>query len=409
MKRVVALLVISICINYIDRGNLSIAAPLLKNELHISEAQLGLLLSAFFYTYASFQLVSGWLVDRFDASWLIALGFLLWSGATAATGFAHGLAALFVSRLVLGMGESVAYPTYSKIFARHLSETQRGFANALISAGLSIGPAIGVLFGGRLMGRYGWRPFFIVLGFASLLWLIPWAKWRPHDSAALDPGPAEPPPETLTILLVRSAWGSFAGQFCTNYVSYFLITWIPYYLVRGRGFSMAQMATIGAGVYFSTAVFATATGWVSDRWIAAGATPTLVRKSLMAGGMIGSAVFLVASVVAARTLSIPLLLLASGAYGVSAANTWAMTQTMAGPRAAGRWTGMQNCVANLAGVPAAALTGIVLQKTGTYFWPFAIVAVLALLGAFFYIFVVGRIEPVKWEEGDFARDASGAI
>src|SRR5215472_4001016 len=108
---VLVLLAISVFINYVDRGSLSIAAPLLKDELGLSPAELGLLLSAFFWTYAPFQIVSGWLVDRFEVSWVLAGGFFLWSVAMGATGLVHGFAALFVLRLILGIGESVAYPS----------------------------------------------------------------------------------------------------------------------------------------------------------------------------------------------------------------------------------------------------------------------------------------------------------
>src|SRR5436305_10796785 len=161
---VLILLACSVFINYIDRGNLSIAAPLLKGELHISDAQLGLLLSAFFWTYAAFQIVSGWLVDRFNVNWVIAGGFFLWSAATAATGFVRGFAALVVLRLILGIGESVAYPSYSKILARHFPEYHRGFANALIDAGSKCGPAVGTLVIGVLMTQYGWLQLVIVFG-----------------------------------------------------------------------------------------------------------------------------------------------------------------------------------------------------------------------------------------------------
>ena len=139
---VVSLLVISVLINYIDRGNLSIAASMIQDELHISHSQLGILLSAFFWSYAAFQLISGWLVDRFNVNWVMAFGFLLWSTATSLTGFAHGLAGLFAVRLLLGVGESVAYPSYSKIFANHLPEHRRGFANSVIAAGVSLGPCL---------------------------------------------------------------------------------------------------------------------------------------------------------------------------------------------------------------------------------------------------------------------------
>ena len=123
------LLFIAILVNYVDRGNLSIAAPLLKDELGISASQLGILFSAFFWSYTALQFVSGWLVDRFDASFVIAGGYLIWSLATSATGIVHGFAMLAFMRLLLGVGESVAFPCCSKLLAQHLPESSRGFAN----------------------------------------------------------------------------------------------------------------------------------------------------------------------------------------------------------------------------------------------------------------------------------------
>jgi len=129
-----ALILLAICalINYVDRGNLSIAAPLLKDELHISVTQLGILLSAFFWTYTAMQFVSGWLVDRFEVNWVVAAGFLVWSLATSATGLARGFTMLLAMRLILGIGESVMAPAFSKIFSFHLPEHCRGFANGVL-------------------------------------------------------------------------------------------------------------------------------------------------------------------------------------------------------------------------------------------------------------------------------------
>src|SRR5262249_23666376 len=155
------LLVISVFINYVDRGNLSIAAPLLKNELALSASQLGILLSAFFWTYTLLLFVCGWFFDRFDPSRVLALGYLVWSLSTAATGLVHGFAMLLLMRLFLGMGESVAFPCYSKILARHLPEHHRGFANGVICAGMKLGPAGGTLGAGLLMAKYRWRPVFL--------------------------------------------------------------------------------------------------------------------------------------------------------------------------------------------------------------------------------------------------------
>src|SRR4030088_3607718 len=171
---VLVLLGLSVFINYIDRANLSVAAPLLKNELGLSASQLGILFSAFFWTYACMQILAGWLVDGFEVKWVFAMGFFVWSAATAFTGMLHAFTALLLIRVVLGIGESVAYPAYAKIFASHFVESQRGLANSVVGAGQALGPALGILFGGPLVARFGWTPFFIVLGLASLFWLAPW-------------------------------------------------------------------------------------------------------------------------------------------------------------------------------------------------------------------------------------------
>jgi len=396
ITRVIALLALSALINYIDRGNLSIAASLLKDELGLSASQLGILLSSFFWTYCLFLPVSGWLVDRFDVRWVMALGFFLWSGATAATGGLHTFAALLASRLVRGMGESVAYPCYGKILAQSVPEVGRGFANALIAAGVGCGPALGTFFGGTLMARYGWRPFFIVLGVVSMAWLVPWFAWMPRGSSAVSPV-GESGAGFLKILKQRSMWGTCGGLFGANYVLYLEITWLPFYLVRERHFSMGTMAKIGGMGYLCYAAAAVLFGWISDRWIAAGRTPTLVRKIFAGAGAGSAGLLLLGCALASPTVSVILLLLAFAAGGMCGSNIWAITQTLAGPKMAGRWTGLQNFVGNFAGVIAPAVTGFVIDYTGRFFVAFVIMAVVALLAALSYIFVIGPVKEIAWE------------
>jgi len=163
------------------------------------------LLSAFFWTYACLQIPAGWLVDRFEVKWVFAGGFLIWSAATAVTGILHTFAALLAVRIILGVGESVAYPSYSKIIANPFPEGRRGLANAIVASGLCFGPSFGMLFGGTLMGRWGWRPFFVTLGLVSLLWLGPWSVWMPRLKPRADhnkkTGPGLP-----TIVCVGHGW-----------------------------------------------------------------------------------------------------------------------------------------------------------------------------------------------------------
>lgn len=395
MNRVLFLLGLSVFINYIDRSNLSIAAPLLKDELRLSASQLGTLLSAFFWTYALMQIPAGWLVDRFDVKWVFGAGFFLWSAATAVTGILHGFAALIVIRVILGVGESVAFPSYSNILGSHFAESRRGFANAVVGAGLALGPALGMLVGGAVVGRFGWRPFFLALGLGSMLWLVPWVAWMPQR-AATAASTAHPEVRILDILRVRSVWGTCLGQFCVNYCLYFMVTWLPFYLVRGRHLSMNQMARMGGFVFFVYAVSAIAFGKLSDQWYARGASATMVRKTLLGVGSVGMGIFFAATAVAPDHLMLWVLAPIGICMGINGSNCWVVSQTLAGPRVAGRWTGVQNFVGNFAGAVAPALTGYLLDLTGHFYWPFVITAMVSWIGALSWVFAVGPIEPVDW-------------
>src|SRR3984893_3384333 len=390
VTRLIALLALSALINYIDRGNLSIAAPLLKGELGLSASQLGILLSSFFWTYSLFLPVSGWLACRCEVKWVMAFGFFLWSGATAVTGGLHAFGALLAARLMLGIGESVAYPCYARTLVRHVPEVGRGFANALIAAGVGCGPALGTFFGGTLMARYGWRPFFVGLCVVSMAWLIPWFAWMPRGSKAVS-SVEESDVGFLEILKQRSMWGTCGGLFGANYVLYFEITWLPFYLVRERHLSMGTMAKIGGLGYLCYAASAVLFGWISDRWIAAGGTPTVVRKTFAGAGAGSAGLLLLGCALAGPTVSVILLLLAFAAGGMCGSNIWAITQTLAGPRMAGRWTGLQNFLGNLAGFLAPTVTGFVVDFTGHFFMAFAIMAVVAMLAALSYFFVIGPV------------------
>jgi len=390
-----ALLAACVFINYVDRGNLSIAAPLIKDELRSSNSQLGILLSAFFWSYTALQIVCGWLVDKFEVNWALAAGFLLWSLATAATGVAHGFAMLLVMRLLLGVGEAVAYPACSKILGAHLPEHQRGFANGILQAGQRLGPAVGAVGAGLLIATYGWRPVFIGMGVISLAWLPAWAKWMPRGTVAR--GSLSAAPGFTDILRHRSFWGVCAGQFSGGYLAYFMLTWLPFYLVRERRLSMQSMAKIAGAYYLADALSALATGWLSDFFIRRGYTPTRVRKSAMAVGQTLAAISLVACAIANSHWYLLSLAAVGVGSGVAGSGLFAFSQTLAGPQATGKWTGMQNAFGNLPGVVAPALTGFLVDRTGNFIAPLAITAMVLVLGAFSWMFVVGRLEPVGWK------------
>jgi len=396
--RVLALLVASGFINYIDRSNLSAGATNIQTEFHLNGRQLGILLGAFSWTYALSQLLgfAGWLVDRFHVSWILAGGFFLWSAAMGSTGLAATFGMLFATRLMLGLGESVAYPCYSRILVTDFPENHRGVTNAWIDAGTKSGPALGSLVGAMAIARFGWRALFVALGFGSLLWLIPWLIWMPRGEAFSTPVDRTKVPSMLRIVKERSALCSGLGLFCSNYIWYFLVFWLPHYLETERHFSKTKMGFFASAAYLTVAVSSVISGWISDRWISRGGTPTRVRKTFTGLGLALSTIILPVALVRDESLAMALLMLACLCYGMFASNVWAITQTLAGPHAAGKWTAMQNGIGNFAGVVGPAVTGWLLDKTGLYSSAFAVAAAVAFTGAAIFVFGIGPLKQVEW-------------
>jgi MFS family permease len=205
-----------------------------------------------------------------------------------------------------------------------------------------------------------------------------------------------PDPTTLEILKRRSAWGSFLGLFCNAYSVYFLIAWLPFYLVRERHFSMDTMAKIGGAVFLTQALSSFACGRIGDRWIAAGVTRTGVHMTFMISGLVGTGGCLLATSIVGPTLSVALLLLTGASLGSTIASVFPITQTLAGPRASGRWTEMQCAFGNTSGALASAVTGFLLDRTGNFFWAFAVAAVLCIAGVLTWLLLVCPVEPVIW-------------
>jgi MFS family permease len=392
----VPLLALAIFINYVDRGNLATAAPLIKDELKLSSTQMGVLLSAFFWTYTPSQLLAGWLAERINAYRTLALGLAIWSIATATSGLASGFGLLIALRLLLGIGESAAFPCSSKVVTQHLPAHKLGAANGLIGVGLALGPAFGTFVGGLLMARTGWRAVFMFFGLASLLWLVPWWAATRHVSRRANATAIDDAPRFVDILRRREAWGASLGHFSSNYSFYFVITWLPLYLVTARGMSVQRMAGIGGMIYLVYAFSSALSGWVADRIIQAGWSATLVRKTLIVACHLMVAASMGASALGGATTSVAALFCAGVAFGIGTPSLYAIAQTLAGPRAAGKWMGVQNCIGNLAGILAPIVTGVVVDRTAEFFWAFMTAGAVALTGILGWALLIRRVEPLRW-------------
>jgi len=381
----VLLVALALMINYVDRGTISTAAPLIESEFHLSSVQMGLLLSAFFTTYVLSQPVMGWLVDHVGAARVLAAGFSLWSVATFMAGLSAGITGLVALRLVMGAGESVCYPSGFALIAQRVADGQRARATAIMQLGSVVGPALGTYIGALVMVRYGWRTMFMALGLASLLWLIPWSGQLrgPAPVRLADAGAAGP---TLrAIVRQRALWGTIFGNFCSNYAFYFVFTWVPLYLVHERGLSLASMGRLQSLIYVMDAASIVATGWLIDWWIRRGATASLAYKTALVLSAAG----------------VGACLLAPGlADGLNSPSVGALTQRFAGPLATGRWMGTQNAISNTAGVLAPTVTGYLVQHDGGHYtlalW---VTGGVALLGLLAWLVLVPKVDPVDWSGG----------
>ena len=266
----------------------------------------------------------------------------------------------------------MAYPASSKIIVRHFPEERRGLANALVDAGAKLGPGLSTLLGGLAVEHSGGARCFLLLGLASLLWLVPWLLCCETGCARHETTPETAGPGWREMLRCSQVWGTSVGMFSLGYVHYFLLSWLPSYLVSERGLSMSSMAVLGSIPFLGYGSVLFVGGWTSDRWIRVGGDPGKVRKLYAASGLLlCAAAILPAPLVTSSGTSVALITAACVFLGMFTSNVWAITQTLAGPLAAGRWTGIQNAIGNLGGVVSPLLTGWIVSETGSFSLAFA--------------------------------------
>ena len=383
-----------VLLNYVDRGAIGIAAPKLKDELALSAAQFGVAVSAFAWIYAPAQFAVGWLTDRFCVYRLIALGLAIWSLATFFTGFAGGLASLVMLRLALGIGEGVAFPAASKIIARHVSGARRGIANAVPAAALAFGPAVGTFAGGLILGYSGWRPIFFLFGGITILWLIPWLltsrpEWRAKQERE------ESAVGIRDVMRQPIVWSMGIGHFANTYGFYFLLAWLPLFLIKVRGFSIFDMTAVTTATYVVQALGALFWGWLSDQLVRMGRDEGNLRKALMSLNLSVSAIAILGiGYSIAPPVIFAWLILNALFSGIGGTNCYAISQIYAGPEASGRWVGVMNGLGNLSGIVGPILTGVLVERTGSYMPAFAVSAAIVGVGALWWWFGLPRVRPL---------------
>jgi len=384
-----------VLLNYVDRGAVGIAAPRLKDELLLSATAFGVAVSAFSWVYAPAQFAVGWLSDRFCVYRLIAAGLAVWALATFLTGFANGLAMLVALRVMLGIGEGVAFPSASKIIARHVTPERRGLANSTLAAALAWGPAVGTLAGGWILNYYGWRPIFIVFGSLTLLWIIPWLvvskpHWRSYAQGSGNNVPVR------QVMRNRTVWAMGIGHFCNTYGFYFLLAWLPLFLVKVRHLSILDMTGMMTTTYVVQGIGALGWGWLSDRLVRNGWDEGSLRKGLLCIYQLLSAAAILGIGLSVSPAAIFGWLVFGATFsGIGGTSPYAMSQVYAGPEAAGTWVGVMNGVGNMSGIVGPVLTGLLIEQTGSYMAAFVLSAAIVGFGGIWWWVALPRVERLR--------------
>jgi MFS family permease len=391
---VVGLLAVVLFINYVDRGALATAGPNIQHDLHLTNTQYGMLFSAFFWVYALIQIPVGALAERYGAHRVLTAGLVVWATATALTGLTSGFSMLIALRMMLGLGESVGFPTVSKLLAAVVPVKGLGMANGIVAFGYLIGPGVGVFLAGLLIDFVGWRGTFLVFGGCSLIWLIPWLMVRLPKLATQRADPSTP---TLRMVLgQRGLWGTSVGLFSSNYMWYFILGWLPGYLVKERGFSMHEMEHVATAGYLVNGLSAFIIGWGVDRYIARGGSANFGYKLIMLIAHLGSIPAMLCMGLGTQSMAVAGMFGFQIMMGASSPGMYAMSQILAGPKASGRWVGIQNSIGNLPGAISPWLTGIIVDRTGHFALAFVAAAVMSAVGIVGWIGMVPKVVPLKW-------------
>jgi len=417
---VVGMCFLGVSINYLDRANLSIALPDITKEFGLSATVEGLILGAFFWTYALFQLPAGHFIDRFGARVTYGFAVAWWSVFTALTAVAGGAASLFGFRLGLGIGESASYPASAKVVSKWFPQRERAFATSIYDSGARFGSAIALPVVAALVAWLGWRASFVVTGAIGVFWAIGWVMWYrdprhksgltedelayiEHGGARADAEEAdiaegrraEPAMPWRSLFGYRTVWGMMIGFFCLNFVIYFFITWFPTYLHDERGFSL-----LGTGFYgVIPALVAILGGWLggitSDRIYDRTGDLNKARKTCLVAGMLFSSVIALAVIVPSAAVALALLSVSYASLTFAAASVWSLPADVAPTEGqVASIGGIQNFASNIAGVGSPFAVGALYDVTGSFVVPLVAVGCLGLVGAAAYAFIVKRVEPL---------------
>ncbi len=393
---VVALCCAAAFIAYIDRANISVASIPMKEQFGWTETMKGLVLSSFFVGYLVLQVAGGSLANRFGGRIVLGASVLWWSLFTLLTPAAAfiSLPVLIAARIGMGLGEAAMFPAAFNMIGRWVPVAERTRAVALVASGLSLGTLFALPATGAIVRNYGWPAAFYVFGVLGLVWAIVWFFRVPSGRGiplpVIEGSPTKPSIPWKKIVATPAVWVITLNHFCHNWTLYLFVAWLPSYFRATHGLSLTNAGLYSAAPWFTMFAMTNVAGWIADRMLRRGVSVTFVRKLMQSIGLLGSAGFLLVVRDAGSATSALLLLSAAAGSLAFAQAGFSPNMFDIAPRYADVIFGISNTFATLPGVVGVALTGWLVDVTGTYAAPFLVTASVSLVGAIaFLLFAKG--------------------
>jgi ACS family sodium-dependent inorganic phosphate cotransporter len=389
---VVWLCFFAVFICYIDRVNISVAALVMQERFGWSEAMKGFILSSFFIGYVLFQIPAGYIVNRLGGRAVLLAAVLWWSACTFLTPFAAStIGSLVVVRIAMGIGESATFPAAYNLFAQHVTAEERSRAISILLSGIPVGTLFALGISGYAVVRWGWQSVFYLFGSAGALWSLLWCSKVPPRVTSHRRGSK---PISLSVLLSKPAvWALIVNHFCSNWLLYVLIAWLPSYFRQVQHLPIAAAGLAAAIPWLTMLVMTNVGAWFADASIRRGASVLIVRKSMQATGLIGSAVALLLTRHATNATSAQILIcLALSALAL----TWSgftPNHLEIAPQHADILMAVTNTAGTLPGVIGIAVTGWLIQTTGSYDSAFLLAAGINIVGAGVWV-LFARASPI---------------
>ncbi|OWJ67897.1 MFS transporter [Inquilinus limosus] len=412
-------------ISYLDRAALSIAAPLIADDLGLDPARLGIVFSSFFFGYALFCFVGGWASDRIGPKNVFTLAMTVWSVFCGLTAAATSLAFLLVVRVVFGMGEGPFSATANKVVSNWFPRREQATAVGLANAGQPIGAALAGPVVGSIAVLAGWRISFIVIAVVGLAWVVAWALLatdRPEqhrwlgtaERKELEEERAKPPAVTarlpLSAYLRRPAILATAFAFFGYaYILYFFLSWFPTYLVKAQGLSIGTMGVVNAIPWLVGCIGMVLGGMVCDRLYQRTGNAVFARKLILVGSLMIAAVCVALAGVVTGVISVVALMAVSVFFMYLTANTyWAIILDTVEEGRVGSVGGFVHLIANLAGIVAPSVTGFMVEWSGSFAGAFVLTGAIAIVGALSVAVFVRSPAPVQTAWPQPAKSLAGA-